>query len=299
MNFIIFDLECDTVYSRAHGSFINEIIEIGAVRLDAKLNITDEYHRMVRSGISKKLSGRIKKLTGITDDEIRKEGITFSEMIDEFEDWVHETHDNVFISWSDSDIHMMVSNLGYFTQLRTIPFIDKYADLQRYTMKKLGITGSQISLTDACERLSLNEDEATHHRALDDSKMCVDIMKKCYNKREFSAFILDTKKDCFYERLFFKPYVIKSMKNPFIDKKDFNFRCPKCHRRARPTEKFRFTGHAFKAKFECPKCKNVFVGNVRVKKNFDSLSIYRYTSEVGEKGSAEKNETLEKKTQKV
>lgn len=298
MNFIIFDLECDTVYSKTHGSFINEIIEVGAVKLDSKLNITDEYHQMVRSGISKKLSGRIKKLTGITDEEIKRDGIPFAQMVSEFEDWAHKTNDNVFVSWSDSDIHMLVANLGYFTELRTIPFIDKYADLQRYTMKKLGITGSQISLTDACEKLKLNEDDASHHRALDDSKMCVDIMKKCYQKREFSVFIKDTKKDCFYERLFFKPYVIKSMKNPFIDKKDFNFRCPKCHRRAKPTEKFRFSGHAFKAKFECPKCKNLFLGNVRVKKNFDSLSVYRFTSEIGEKGAVQKQNVTEK-TQKV
>ncbi|MGN1081439.1 MAG: exonuclease domain-containing protein [Acutalibacteraceae bacterium] len=296
MNFIVFDLECDTVFSKRHGRFINEILEVGAVRLDSKLNKTDEYHCMVRSQVSKKLSKRIIELTGITNEEISATGVGFSEMLEDFERWISKTGDNIFVSWSNSDIHMIVSNLGYFTEYRTIPFIRKYADLQAYVMKKLGIpSGCQISLTDACERLGINEDESSHHRALYDSLMCCEILRKCFNKRDFMQIVLDTEKDKFYERLFFKPYVVKSMKSPFVNKKDFVFKCPGCKKRAKQLTEFRFSGHAFKAEFECPKCGRVFVGNVRIKKTFDDISVNRFTTEPKRKTAASAQQNRERK----
>ena len=40
MNIVILDLEWNGAYSRRLHGFINEIIEFGAVKLDAQLNIT-------------------------------------------------------------------------------------------------------------------------------------------------------------------------------------------------------------------------------------------------------------------
>ena len=43
MNYIIFDLEWDSVFYKPEKRFINQILQIGAVRLDGNFNITDTF----------------------------------------------------------------------------------------------------------------------------------------------------------------------------------------------------------------------------------------------------------------
>ena len=48
MNFVILDLEWNGTYSRRIKSFINEIIEFGAVKVDEQLHIIDTFEALVR-----------------------------------------------------------------------------------------------------------------------------------------------------------------------------------------------------------------------------------------------------------
>lgn len=47
MNFVILDLEWNGTYSRRIKSFINEIIEFGAVKVDEQLHIIDTFEALV------------------------------------------------------------------------------------------------------------------------------------------------------------------------------------------------------------------------------------------------------------
>ena len=49
MNFVILDLEWDSTYYVKEHRFFNQIIQIGAVKLDEKLNIVDTFEQTVRS----------------------------------------------------------------------------------------------------------------------------------------------------------------------------------------------------------------------------------------------------------
>lgn len=71
MDFIIMDLEWNNTYARKTKGFINEIIEIGAVKLDENLNFKDKFSCLVRPQIGKKLRGSVKELTNITNEEVR------------------------------------------------------------------------------------------------------------------------------------------------------------------------------------------------------------------------------------
>lgn len=53
MNIVILDLEWNGAYSRRLHGFINEIIEFGAVKLDAQLNITDRFSCFVKPQVTK------------------------------------------------------------------------------------------------------------------------------------------------------------------------------------------------------------------------------------------------------
>ena len=59
MDFIIMDLEWNNTYARKTKGFINEIIEIGAVKLDENLNFKDKFSCLVRPQIGKKLRGSV------------------------------------------------------------------------------------------------------------------------------------------------------------------------------------------------------------------------------------------------
>ncbi len=60
MNFVILDLEWNGTYSRRIKSFINEIIEFGAVKVDEQLHIIDTFEALVRPQVGKKISGKIR-----------------------------------------------------------------------------------------------------------------------------------------------------------------------------------------------------------------------------------------------
>ena len=53
---------------------MNEIIEIGAVKLNNKLETVDTFKQLVMPKLTKKLSGRCKNLTNITNEELKENG---------------------------------------------------------------------------------------------------------------------------------------------------------------------------------------------------------------------------------
>ena len=73
------DLEWNGAYSRkAHGYF-NEIIDIGAVKLDSDLRELDRFQAVIKPSISRKLSDIVQNLTHIEPEELDR-GVTFGHM---------------------------------------------------------------------------------------------------------------------------------------------------------------------------------------------------------------------------
>lgn len=84
MNFVIFDLEWNNAYNYKAQTGMNEIIEIGAVMLDERLQIVDTFKQLILPKVSKRLTGRFKDLTHITPDEVKQNGIPFEEAFRDF-----------------------------------------------------------------------------------------------------------------------------------------------------------------------------------------------------------------------
>ncbi|MEG2720994.1 MAG: 3'-5' exonuclease, partial [Oscillospiraceae bacterium] len=169
MQYIVMDLEWNNAYSKKLSGFINEVIEIGAVKLDDELNVTDTFSDVVKSQVGKKLQGRVKALTHITNEEISR-GIPFQKAISNFAKWLGE-EENLFLTWGDGDIRTLIKNCEYFMGYTHIPFINNYCDLQKYCQSFIdsNITVQQVGLSAAAVALGINPDKFPHHRALDDS----------------------------------------------------------------------------------------------------------------------------------
>ena len=103
--YVILDLEWNGTYSRRIKGFINEIIEFGAVKVDEQLNIIDTYEALVRPQVGKKISGKIRTLTSITNEELEG-GLQFMQVTSRFRKWVGSA---VLLTWGTSDILTRIS----------------------------------------------------------------------------------------------------------------------------------------------------------------------------------------------
>ena len=106
MNIVILDLEWNGAYSRRLHGFINEIIEFGAVKLDAQLNITDRFSCFVKPQVTKKISAVISDLTNITDANLL-DARPYMQVMSRFKKWAG---DCVIATWGTSDILALIEN---------------------------------------------------------------------------------------------------------------------------------------------------------------------------------------------
>ena len=292
MNYIILDLEWDSAYSARHKRFINQILQIGAVRLDGNFNITDTFEQTVRSSVSKKVSGRFAALTGITTEKMR-DGIPFDEAVDRYNEWAGK--DTVTMTWSDSDLYSIKENEECLLSGGRRFAVEKYLDLQKFVQGELKKAGyedkNQISLSAAAQLLGVDTEGLELHTAKDDSLLCVALLKKCYNKESFEPFIRDTGDPEFYRRLRFKPYAISNINDERIDKSQLVFYCDKCGAKASRTSAWRYRNRWFAAKFTCPKCARRFSGRLTFKKTYDDVLVRRRICEIktAPEKTAEKN----------
>ncbi len=268
MYYIIMDLEWNNVFVSRTKSFMNEIIEVGAVMLNEKLEEVSEFSCFVKSKIGKKIRSNIKKLTHITNDDMRS-GEPFETVMESFEKWIGD-RENIILTWGNSDIRVIIENFRFLTGCKTVPFLSNYTDVQRYFQIKRNIpVDKQLGLFNAAEDVGLDPNSFSHHRALDDSLLTAECFRRVYAD-DFEGYIQPCD-DMFYEKLFFKPYAISNINSPFVDKSLFNYTCEECGVKGKLIKKWRYSNQYFRANYVCPQCgKRVRVA-VRFKKYFDRL----------------------------
>lgn len=276
LHYIILDLEWNNTYARRIKGFLNEIIEIGAVMLDENLKEIDEFSCFVNAQVGKKLKSNIKRLTNITNDDI-KSGIVFTKAMSKFRDWIG-SEENVVLTWGDSDVRVLIENFRYLNGIETIPFLTNYVNVQSYVQRILGVPmAQQLGLSRAAEMLEINEDCFSHHRALDDSKLTAECFKKTFNKDTFDPIIIPCNSN-FYGKLAFKPYAISSLNNPAVDKSLLSYTCEKCGSKGRIVKNWRYSNQFFRAIYRCPVCKTNVRVCVRYKKYYDHVETKKNIS---------------------
>lgn len=286
MNYIILDLEWDSTYFVKQKRFINQILQIGAVKLDEKFNVTDTFEVTIKSSVSKRVTGRFASLTGITT-EIMRNGLPFSQAVEKYNAWVGK--DTVTMTWSNSDLYTIIENEDNLLDGQRFK-IEKYLDLQKFIQKEMYLKGyedkNQVSLALAAEYLGVETQNIDFHTAKDDSLVCAYLLKKCYNKERFEPLVKDTSNPEFFKRLRFKSYCISNLKDENIDKRYLDFKCEKCGKKAKKVSKWRYSNRWFSANFVCA-CGEKFNGRVTFKKTFDDLIVRQKICEFKEKKKTE------------
>ncbi len=275
MHYVILDMEWDSVYHKLHKRFVNQILQIGAVKLDEKFNIVDIFDVTVKSSVSKRVSKRFTELTGITK-EMMLEGMSLEQAVEEYNNWLGK--DTITITWSNSDLYTIAENEKILLNGQKFK-IDKYLDLQVFIQGELRALGhdikSQISLGGAAELLGITTDIYDLHNAKDDSLLCAALLKKYYNGAAFDNLIKDTSNPEFYKRLYFKPYYISRMNDERIEKDTQIFYCEKCESKLKRLTKWKYHNNWFNGNFVCNDCGKKYICRVSYRQTFDRLVVRR------------------------
>ena len=275
LNYIIFDLEWNNAYNYASRKFMNEIIEIGAIKLNESLEIVDTFKTLVIPHYTKKLSSRCKRLTKITNEEIKENGIDFTTAFRDFARW-SEGEKSVFLSWSNSDLYVLANNFIENTGSPKIDFIKHYCDAQKYCMSFIhraeGENNNQISLAHCAEMFGIEVDTESLHRALADCYVTAECLKKVFDEKKIKKYIRVCD-DNFFDRLFFKPFYITQTVYGRFDVFDVELTCPACGARIPAPKSYDIQNKAFKGAVRCRECHKPYWVFVRAKKLYDDVAV--------------------------
>lgn len=274
--YIILDLEWNGAFSRRAKGYFNEIIEIGAVKMtdaSGKPELVDTFHTVIRPVVSRKLSSLVVNLTGIEEEEL-EDGMSFPRAVSQLRKWIHDPH-AVVMTWSTTDLMVLLENCRYFMHEDTIPFIHYYADLQAYCQKRMEYgTAQQLGLGKACELLGISSEDRELHRALDDSILSGEVFAGVYDVEAFAAEVRPANTE-FYNRLTFKTSYVHDIRSPHVKKSDLVFQCDVCDCVLRRASDWRFRNRFFCAELVCQRCQKRFLARVQVRLKYDSTETRR------------------------
>ena len=208
MEYIVFDLEFNQGFDKKLNKTVSdekcpfEILQIGAVKLDADLNIIDTFNTFVKPNIYKEIHPFIKKMTNIIHEDV-KDAPNFPQAFNNFKEFMNNDK-NILCVWGNGDLKELYRNIKYYN-LSTENLSNTYINVQHHASIYFNNpTGKSIGLQNAITLLQLNQDKS-YHNALNDAYYTSLVFKNIFNDK------IETKKYTFDN---------DSKKNPPTKRKD-------------------------------------------------------------------------------
>jgi len=170
---IILDLEFNPTV-RGKAPLRDEIIEIGAIKLDSEYNEISRFSCFVRPQYNPRITPAINKLTGICDRDV-KNAPCFAEAMELFTAWAGTGRCRVY-SWSESDLYQILRECAV-KNVEFPAFMGRWLDLQRVWQRIVGLPDARrLSLKNAAAFTEIGFDDSVAHRAMYDSEVTADIL---------------------------------------------------------------------------------------------------------------------------
>lgn len=163
MNYIILDLEATCWRKKPDKSYVNEIIEIGAVKINEQLETVSQFAEFVQPIKHPILSDFCTELTTIQQTDVQHAAL-FSEVLARFQAWIGE-ESYMLCSWGFYDRNQLTADCN----LHSLPteWLKHHISIKHQywaitgTKRPMGMRGAL-----AKENLTLT---GTHHRGIDDA----------------------------------------------------------------------------------------------------------------------------------
>lgn len=277
MSFIIIDLEFNNlsgihkyipnVYNDIPGlkelDLVNEIIEIGAIKLDIHMKPLQELRVFIKPSVIPVINPKILEITKIDIKDLEN-GVSLEEGIESLKSMVEEG--DIICSWAKDDIAELIRNANHHGY-HNLSWIKNYLDIQEYATKILGYKKS-LGLKNALNHLKIKANEEMLHDALNDAVYTSYVFKNLYNSRAIKNYII---KDVFN----MPALEVKSLEDIKIDYCKINQLCPKCKKSLDINYPFKALGWRFISLGTCSKCKNRVLDELIIKKSLSGEEIYK------------------------
>lgn len=184
MYYVVFDLEFNQDFfslqknNSSKTPAPNEIIQIGAVKLDNAFNFVDSFNSYVKPTFYEKVSPFITDLTGISSEMLQNSGY-FPDIYTEFIKFTGDT-DVVFCLWGTSDLKELFRNVDTHN-LNSKILSRKYINIQPYVSLYFNYSVKNLlRLEHAVKALNI---PLTYpfHNAYYDALYTAEILKKIYS----------------------------------------------------------------------------------------------------------------------
>ena len=235
MHHIVFDMEWNQAVIKEkiiqtpvflHG----EIVQIGAIKLDADFCPVGELKLDVRPAYYTRMNSRVRRLTGISN-QMLKQGLPFLMALEEFKAWCGAQGLFDFITWGTDDMPILRENLLLYEQ--ELDWLPPCYDLQRIYDAQVGQENRQWSLATALEKLELSAFGQAHD-ALDDARNTAQVCGALDMGRgiaEYAEPVRRPKRQKREQQQVYQGYAERG--TVFEDSKARRFYCPACGRRLR------------------------------------------------------------------
>ncbi len=153
---------------------VQEIIEIGALKINRFGEVVDVFNQFVRPVLHPRLSAFCQELTSISQDQINVAD-PFPEVIEAFQDWIEIfDEDYILCSWGNFDKKMLIQDcrLHHLEE----DWVDAHINLkQQYQELKRLRRPRGLKKTVSVEGFEFT---GTHHRGIDDAENLAKVFGK-------------------------------------------------------------------------------------------------------------------------
>ncbi len=172
---VVIDLEFTPVPRAVQKNGLDqEIIEVGAVKLAHDGTVVGEFSHMVRPVLAKGVSGKVRKLTGIVNAQLRC-AETLPDVLSALCAWIGPNKVRM-VTWSGNDLKQIRKECA--AKGIDAPLPHRWLDIQRLYPRLTGLRrGRKVALYEAADWCCIPTDRKSAHRALYDAQVTARIFR--------------------------------------------------------------------------------------------------------------------------
>jgi DNA polymerase III epsilon subunit-like protein len=192
MNFVVIDLEFNNMrnipfsVARSNHNCPNEIIQIGAVKLDKYFRVIATLKLYIKPVVYSIMNPNVEEITGISMAELRK-GMSFKEAMDMMRAFTD--NDSIICSWAKDDPIELIRNAKYHN-IKDMCWLNMYVDVQQYCTRVMS-EKNILGLKNAMKKLNVSYTEDKLHDALNDCYYTIEVVKQVFNFKAFKDSIIE------------------------------------------------------------------------------------------------------------
>ncbi len=282
MNYIVLDLEWNQSNTKEEETekLPFEIIEIGAIKLNSKCTMIDEFNELVRPQIYHEMHHITSQLIHMQMQELER-GKPFPEVLEQFLAWCGE-EEYMFCTWGALDLIELQRNMEFY---HIPPLSDKpiaYLDVQK--LFGIAYEDRKVKRTLECAIDLLHiEKDIPFHRAFSDAYYTAKVLSSIFQKD--SEILRNVSYDVYHPPKCredevkvqfdtYMKYISRQFRNKteaFADREVNSSKCYVCHRNLRKKLKwFTANGRHYYSLAYCEK-HGYLKGKIRIRKTEDGM----------------------------